>query len=118
MTSDRARELAQQLVARADVLLHETVESGEGVHPRRHLVDGPRWRGWTTHPAVAVFLIVIVVASVTAAVIVALGNRSSEPPGYGLVLLRIAAVWVLASVWRPYLSDGDRERRSETSNRP
>lgn len=97
MISDRARELAQQLVARADVLLHETVESGEGVPSKRHLVDDLGWRGWLTYPAVAVFLIVIVVVSVTAAVIVALGNRSPEPPGYGLVLLRIAVVWVLAS---------------------
>src|SRR6476660_3830624 len=80
MTSDRARQLAQQLVARADVLLHETVQS-EGVPPRGRLLDGLGPRGWLTHPAVAVFLIVIVVASVTEAIIPALSNRSPVPPG-------------------------------------
>jgi hypothetical protein len=96
MTSDRARQLAQQLVARADVLLHETVQS-EGVPPKGRLLDGLGPRGWLTHPAVAVFLIVIVVASVTEAIIPALSNRSPKPPGFGLVLFRIAVVWLLAS---------------------
>jgi len=97
MTSDRARQLAQELVSRSDVLLHETVESDEGGSPRGRLADGLGPRGWLTHPAVAVFLIVIVVASVTEAIIAALSKRSPEPPGFGLVLFRIAVVWLFAS---------------------
>jgi hypothetical protein len=102
MTSDRARELAQQLVARADLLLHETVESDESdeshekVSSGQRLVDIVRPRGWLTHPAVAVFLNVVVVATGTEAVIAALGDRPPEPAGFGPVLLRIVVVWVLS----------------------
>jgi hypothetical protein len=91
MTSARARELAQQLVARADVLL-----SDEGVLPGRRPAGGLGPGGWLTHPAVAVFFSVILVASVTEALIAAFSNLSPVPAGFGLVLLRIVVVWMLA----------------------
>lgn len=96
MTSDRARELAQRLVVRADVLLQQTAASDEVIPSGRHRVDGLRLDGRLAHPAVAVFLNVIVVSSVAEAVIAAVTGRSPEPAGFGPVLLRIVTVWVLA----------------------
>ena len=94
--SDRARELAQRLVVRADLLLQKTAESDEGVPSGRHLLDGLGLGSRLTRPAVAVFTNVIVVASVTEAVIAAFIDRLPEPAGFGPVLLRIVAVWALA----------------------
>jgi hypothetical protein len=96
MTSDRARELAQRLVVRADVLLQQTAASDEVVPSGRHRADGLRLDGRLPHPAVALFLNVIVVSSVAEAVIAALTGRSPEPAGFGPVLLRIVTVWALA----------------------
>src|SRR5215467_14423943 len=96
MTSDRARELAQRLVVRADVLLQQTAASDEVVASGRHRVDGLGLDGRLPHPAVVLFLNVIVVSSVAEAVIAALTGRSPEPAGFGPVLLRIVTVWALA----------------------
>ena len=99
MTSDRARELAQRLVDHADELLLEPIEWDEGVpagRRRRRLISSVGLRGWVTRPAGALFLNAIVVSLITQAVLAGLSDGPPEPGGFGPVLLRIVASWVLA----------------------
>lgn len=96
MTSDRAREIAQNLVARADELLQEPVDPDERTLSERRRLDWVGLRGWLAHPMAAVLLTAIVVATVSGAVLLVVDHRSGGP-GFGPVLLRILAAWMFAS---------------------
>jgi hypothetical protein len=100
MTSDRARELAHQLVARANVLLRETEASDqdEPASSRRYSLARVDLRGWIPDPAATLSLNVAVLGSATAALVIALGDRPHDWAGYGAIVLRMTVAWTLAFV--------------------
>lgn len=101
MTSDRVRELARQLVTRADLLLQESLDPAQvdgrpGAPTRHRRLAALGVRGWLDRPAALLFLGVALVASVTASVLIVSGDLPAEEAGFASMLFRIVAVWALA----------------------
>jgi hypothetical protein len=99
MPSDRARELARQLVAQANLLLDQAGQPDEPSPPsegRLHSYTRPR--GWVRAPGVVLFMNVAAVGSATAALALVFGTGPPPWAGYGGMLLRLGVAWALAYV--------------------
>jgi hypothetical protein len=99
MSSERVRELAEQLVARADILIQEGEPRLLDEHAsfRTDLVRRRLYLpGRVRDPAATLFLCVALVGSATATVLLSLADVPTDWGGFGVMLLRTTGAWALA----------------------